>query len=97
MKRIGGGERDLDHIILAVTRGDHCATLRSARPRWPHPDDGPHSTEREHTIIVEKALHWAPRGIVGIDIAGPRLVGQRYDYPQAAPMVQEARQGGLGG
>ena len=53
-------------------------------------------TERQNAIIVEKALHWAPRGIVGIDIAGPRPGGERYDYRQVAPMVEEARQGGLG-
>ena len=29
-------------------------------------------TERQNAIIVEKAIRYAPRGIVGIDIAGPR-------------------------
>src|ERR687895_731542 len=59
MKRNRGGERDLDHIILAAIRG-------------------------------------APRGIVGVDIAGPRPNGGRYDYTQVLPMVETAREAGLG-
>jgi adenosine deaminase len=47
-------------------------------------------------VIVEKAIRWAPRGIVGIDIAGPRPDARRYDYRQVAPMVEEARAAGLG-
>src|SRR6266511_4416987 len=50
----------------------------------------------QNAVIVEKALHWAARGIVGIDIAGPRPGGARYEYRQVAPMGEEARQGGLG-
>src|SRR3970282_2383361 len=47
-------------------------------------------------IIVEKAIRWANRGIVGVDIAGPRPGGTRYDYAQCAPMVETAREAGLG-
>src|SRR5205085_2734474 len=36
------------------------------------------------------------RGIVGVDIAGPRPGGARYDYRQVQPMVDEARAAGLG-
>ena len=49
-----------------------------------------------NAIVVEKAIGWAPRGIVGIDIAGPRPGGARYDYTQVAPMVETAREAGLG-
>src|ERR671931_368252 len=55
MKRNRGGERDLDHIIMAATRG-----------------------------------------IVGIDIAGPRPRGERYSYRELVPLVEEARDAGLG-
>ena len=34
--------------------------------------------------------------MVGIDIAGPRPGGERYDYAQVQPMVEEARAAGLG-
>ena len=50
----------------------------------------------QNAIIVEKAIRWAPRGVVGVDIAGPRPGGARYDYAQVAPMVETAREAGLG-
>ena len=53
-------------------------------------------TPRQNKIIVEKAIRWAPRGIVGIDIAGPRPGDERYDYTALAAMVEEARAAGLG-
>jgi adenosine deaminase len=49
-----------------------------------------------NSIIVQKAIRWASRGIVGVDIAGPRVDGGRYDYRQVAPIVEEARAAGLG-
>src|SRR5881628_275369 len=97
MKRNRGGERDLDHIILAAIRG-----LDRARLEYPQVRAGlilmmdRTFDDRQNSVIVEKALAWAPRGIVGIDIAGPRPDGARYAYAQVAPMVEEARQGGLG-
>jgi adenosine deaminase len=97
MKRNRGGERDLDHIILAAIRGLDRASLE-----YPQVNAGlilmmdRTFDEHQNSVIVEKALHWAPRGIVGIDIAGPRPGGARYDYRQVAPMVDEARRGGLG-
>src|SRR5881397_1179975 len=97
MKRNRGGERDLDHIILAAIRG-----LDRARLEYPHVRAGlilmmdrTFSADL-NSIIVEKAIGWAPRGIVGVDIAGPRPDGGRYDYKQVVPMVEEARAAGLG-
>jgi adenosine deaminase len=97
MKRNRGGERDLDHIILAAIRGLDLASLEYPQVRaglilmmdrtfTPH----------QNLVIVEKALRYAPRGIVGIDIAGPRPGGERWDYRQIAPHVEAARAGGLG-
>src|SRR5512132_774255 len=97
MKRNRGGEQDLDHIILAAIRG-----LDRAGLEYPQVRAGlilmmdRTFTERQNAVIVEKALHWASRGIVGIDIAGPRPGGVRYEYRQVAPMIEEARRGGLG-
>src|SRR6266513_1832510 len=97
MKRNRGGERDLDHIILAAVRGLDRASLE-----YPHVRAGlilmmdrTFSAE-QNMVIVEKAIGWAPRGIVGVDIAGPRPDGLRYDYKQVAPMIEEARSAGLG-
>ena len=51
---------------------------------------------RLNEIIVEKAIRWASRGVVGVDIARPRPGGTRYDYTQIVPMVEAARGAGLG-
>src|ERR671925_952103 len=97
MKRNRGGERDLDHIILAAIRG-----LDLARLEYPQVEAGlilmmDRTFEaRQNEIIVEKAVHWASRGVVGIAIAGPRPHGERYPYADLAPLVDEARAAGLG-
>ena len=73
MKRNRGGERDLDHIILAALRGVDRASLEYPQVRagvilmMDRTFD-----ERQNEIIVEKAIRYAARGVVGIDIAGPR-------------------------
>src|SRR5215210_895212 len=96
MKRNRGGERDLDHIILAAIRG-----LDRASIEYPQVRCGlilmmdRTFTQVQNAIIVEKAIRWASRGIVGIDIAGPRP-GGRYAYRELAPLVEEARSAGLG-
>ena len=97
MKRNRGGERDLDHIILAAIRG-----LDLARLEYPQVRAGlilmmdRTFDARQNEIIVEKAIHWSSRGVVGVDIAGPRPGGRRYDYTQLTPMVETAREAGLG-
>src|SRR5207237_6213202 len=97
MKRSRGGERDLDHIILAAVRGLDRASLEypQVRAGLILMMDRTFSAE-QNAIIVEKAIRWAPRGVVGVDIAGPRPGGGRYDYRQIAPMVEEARGADLG-
>src|SRR5438105_4659900 len=97
MKRNRGGERDLDHIILAAIRGLDRASLEypQVRAGLILMMDRTFSAEL-NGIIVEKAIRWAARGIVGVDIAGPRIDGARYDYRQVIPMVEEARGAGLG-
>src|SRR4029077_2251946 len=43
------------------------------------------------------AIRYASRGIVGIDIAGPRPnASARYPYRELAPLVERARSAGLG-
>jgi adenosine deaminase len=97
MKRNRGGERDLDHIILAAVRG-----LDRARLEYPQVRAGlilmmdRTFTAAQNSIIVEKAIRWADRGVVGVDVAGPRLDRSRYDYTQLQPMVEEARAAALG-
>jgi adenosine deaminase len=97
MKRNRGGERDLDHIILAAIRGLDRASIEypQVRAGLILMMDRTFSYEL-NAIIVEKAIRWAPRGIVGIDIAGPRPGGDRYAYAELRPLVEEAREHGLG-
>ena len=97
MKRNRGGERDLDHIILAAIRGLDRASIEypQVRAALILMMDRTFSYEL-NAIIVEKAIRWAPRGIVGIDIAGPRPGGDRYAYAELRPLVEEAREHGLG-
>ena len=97
MKRNRGGERDLDHIILAAIRGLDLASLE-----YPQVRAGlilmmdRTFTAEQNMVIVEKALRYAARGVVGIDIAGPRPGGARYDYTQIREHVRVAQSGGLG-
>jgi adenosine deaminase len=97
MKRNRGGERDLDHIIMAAIRGLDLAGLEYPQVRAGLILMMDRTFSRElNEIIVEKAIRYAPRGIVGIDIAGPRPDGGRYPYRELAPIVEEARAAGLG-
>src|ERR671933_824353 len=97
MKRNRGGERDLDHIIMAAARGLDRASLEYPQVRaglilMMDRTFG----ERQNAIIVEKAIRYAPRGVVGIDIAGPRPSPGPYAYRELAPLVAAAREAGLG-
>src|SRR5207248_3447227 len=97
MKRNRGGERDLDHIIMAASRG-----LDRAALEYPLVRAGlilmmdRTFTREQNEIIIEKAIRYAGRGVVGVDIAGPRPGGRRYPYRLLAPLVEEARSAGLG-
>src|SRR6266480_4349378 len=53
-------------------------------------------SQEMNAVIVDKAIRWAPRGICGIDVAGPRPHGERYAYRELQPLVEEAREAGLG-
>jgi adenosine deaminase len=97
MKRNRGGERDPHQIFRAALRGLDRASLE-----YPQVRSGlilmmdRTFAPRQNEVVVEKAISWASRGVVGIDIAGPRPGGGRYDYRQVQPMVETAREAGLG-
>ena len=97
MKRNRGGERDLDHIILAAIRGLDRASLEypQVRAGLILMMDRTFSAD-QNMVIVEKAIKYKPRGVVGVDIAGPRPNGARYDYTQIREQVDLARDAGLG-
>jgi adenosine deaminase len=97
MKRNRGGERDLDHIILAAIRGLDRASLEYPKVRAGLilMMDRTFSAD-QNMVIVEKAIRYHSRGVVGIDIAGPRPGGARYDYTQIREHIELAREAGLG-
>jgi adenosine deaminase len=94
MKRNRGGERDLDHIIMASIRG-----LDRALLEYPVKAGLIFCLDRTfdetlNTILVEKAIAYRRRGVVGIDIAGGKNPDFRYrDY---AALFKKARKAGLG-
>src|SRR5437879_8203916 len=94
MKRNRGGERDLDHIIMASIRG-----LDRALLEYPVKAGLIFCLDRTFTyalneIIVEKAIAYRHRGVVGIDIAGPNNV--EFHYRDYAGLFKRARKAGLG-
>jgi adenosine deaminase len=97
MKRNRGGERDLDHIILAAIRGLDRASLEypQVRAGLILMMDRTFTTD-QNMVVVEKAIRYMSRGIVGLDIAGPRPGGERYDYTQIHEHVERAKDAGLG-
>jgi adenosine deaminase len=98
MKRNLGGERDLDHIIHAALRGMDRAMLEYgvqagllfclAREFEP----------RLNEIIVEKAIRYRRRGVVGIDLAGTERHALELDpreVPRYRELYRHARASGL--
>jgi adenosine deaminase len=94
MKRNRGGEQDLDHIIAAAVRGMDKATLEyPVKPGLLFCLDRAFPFELNE-ILVEKAIAWRDRGVVGVDIAGPESSTFRVaDYRR---LFREARRYGLG-
>ena len=94
MKRNRGGEQDLDHIIAAAVRGMDKASLE-----YPVKPGLIFCLDRAfpyglNEILVEKAIAWRDRGVVGVDIAGPESATFRVaDYSR---LFRRARQFGLG-
>ena len=94
MKRNRGGERDLDHIIMAAARGLDRASLE-----YPQVRAGlilmmdRTFTPEQNAVIVEKAIRYRSRGVVGVDIAGPRPDAR----PLPVPRPRAARRHRRGG
>ena len=89
------GERDLDHIINAARWG-----LERALIEYPNVKAGlilmmdRTLTREQNEIIVEKAIKYAGKGIIGIDLAGPDRRG--FSMASHAPLFWRAKEAGLG-
>jgi adenosine deaminase len=94
MKRNRGGEQDLDHILMAAVRGIDRASLE-----YPVKTGMIVCLDRSfglrlNEILLDKAVAFSSRGVVGIDMAGPGSKGFRYsDY---SGLFRKARKAGLG-
>ncbi len=95
MRRNRGGERDLDHIILATLYG-----MDRARIEFPWLRIGVifelyrGFTAAQNRIILEKAKRYQDRGVIGIDISGPQIA--EFDLAAHIPLFQEAKEAGFG-
>ncbi len=97
-KRNRGGERDLDAIVMAAVHG-----LDSAMLEYPVRAGLTLMMDRTfdahlNAVVVERAVRFADRGVVAIDIGGPRPMGTEapWDYASLRPLVERAREAGLG-
>ncbi|MGH2501427.1 MAG: adenosine deaminase family protein [Ktedonobacterales bacterium] len=95
MKRNREGEQDLDHIITASLRGMDRALLEYplVRAGLILMMDRTFPLEL-NAIIIEKAIRYRERGVIGIDIAGPP--NPDFSYRAHAGLVERARDAGLG-
>lgn len=95
MKRNRGGERDLDHIIMASIWG-----LDKALLEYPQVKAGiilmmdRTLNFKQNEIIIKKAIKYKPQGVIGVDLAGPYR--KTFSMKQHAPLFAEARKAGLG-
>ena len=95
MFRNRGGEKDLDHIIMASIRG-----LDRALLEYPKVKAGlilmmdRTLSLKLNSIIVDKAIKYKNRGIIGIDLGGPQR--KTFSMAKHKPLFQKARKAGLG-
>ncbi len=94
MKRNRGGEQDLDQIMMAAIRGiDRSSLEYPVRTGLIVCLDRTFSRS-QNEILLEKALRYQSRGVVGIDIAGPH--SDKFHYSECKDLFKRARSEGLG-
>lgn len=94
MKRNRGGERDLDHIIMASIHGMEKAMLAyPMRAGLVLCLDRTFEPEL-NGIIAQKAIKFAGQGVVGIDLAGP--LSEKFHVADLEGMIADCRAAGLG-
>ncbi|MFH1188638.1 MAG: adenosine deaminase [bacterium] len=95
MFRNRGGEQDLDHIIMAALRGMDKAMLE-----YPQVKAGiilmmdRTLSFRENEIIIEKALKYFHKGVIGVDLGGPQR--ESFMIQDYKKLFQRAKRAGLG-
>lgn len=99
MKRNLHGERDLDHIIHAALRGMDRACLEYDIKAGLIFCLAREFSAELNEILVEKAIKYHHRGVIGIDLAGTEKNSLELDHEAVgryAGLFQRARDAGLG-
>jgi len=98
MKRNLGGERDLDHIIHAALRGMDRAVLEYGIKAGLIFCLAREFSAELNEIILDKAIRYKSRGVIGIDLAGTetRPLELQDGVARYARMFDKAREAGLG-
>jgi adenosine deaminase len=94
MKRNREGEQDLDHIMMAAIRGLDRASLEYPVVAGIIICLDRAFSYRLNEILLEKALKYQDRGVIGIDIAGQAV--KDFHYADYRPLYKRARSEGLG-
>ncbi len=94
MLRNRGGERDLDHIIMGAIRGMDRACLEYPVKAGLIFFLDRRFTYKQNEIIAQKAIHYQGRGVVGIDLAGPRI--KTFRYQKYGKLYHYCQRKGLG-
>jgi adenosine deaminase len=97
-KRNRGGERDLDAIVMSAVHAADRAMLEYPIRAGVIVMMDRCFTHELNSAVVERAIRFAGRGVVAIDIGGPRPRGSAlpFDYSGLAPLIARARDAGLG-
>ena len=94
MKRNRGGEQDLDQIMMAAVRGLDRASLEYPVKTGLIVCLDRTFSRRLNEILLDKAILFSGRGVVGIDMAGAARSGFRYSgYSE---VYRRAKKEGLG-
>ena len=95
MFRNRGGEKDLDHIIMASLWGVDRAVLQYPQVKAGIILMADRSLQyRENEIIIKKAVKYKDKGVIGVDIAGPQK--KSFSMKKHAKLFAVARKAGLG-
>ncbi|MDR0299083.1 MAG: amidohydrolase family protein [Streptococcaceae bacterium] len=95
MLRSRGGKIDLDHIIVYTLQGLERASLKFPKLRTGLILSMDRRFSKEvNTIIVDKAIKYKDRGVVGIDLAGP--IDPKFSIDDIAGLSKRIHAEGLG-
>lgn len=95
LQRNRSGERDADHIILSLLYGKERAEIEYPMVRTGIIFEMYRKFSPEvNEVIIQKALKYKDRGIVGVDMCGPQMAS--FSMKEHVALFAKARAAGLG-